>query len=139
MSATKQKKYTSTVIKYLWGGFAFIVVAAVAIFYAIAQGWIGYMPPIEELENPKDKFASEIYSADGKVLGRFYQSRSNRVYVNYKEISPYLIEALIATEDARFTSHSGIDFKALLRAFYQTRHLVTKERRWRQYHHTATI
>ncbi len=126
MSATKQKKYTSTVIKYLWGGFAFIVVAAVAIFYAIAQGWIGYMPPIEELENPKDKFASEIYSADGKVLGRFYQSRSNRVYVNYKEISPYLIEALIATEDARFTSHSGIDFKALLRAFIKRGILLQK-------------
>lgn len=126
MSATKQKKYTSTAIKYLWGGFAFIVVAAVAIFYAIAQGWIGYMPPIEELENPKDKFASEIYSADGKVLGRFYQSRSNRVYVNYKEISPYLIEALIATEDARFTSHSGIDFKALLRAFIKRGILLQK-------------
>lgn len=126
MSATKQKKYTSTVIKYLWGGFAFIVVAAVAIFYAIAQGWIGYMPPIEELENPKDKFASEIYSADGKVLGRFYQSRSNRVYVNYKEISPFLIEALIATEDARFTSHSGIDFKALLRAFIKRGILLQK-------------
>ncbi len=126
MSATKQKKYTSTVIKYLWGGFAFIVVAAVAIFYAIAQGWIGYMPPIEELENPKDKFASEIYSADGKVLGRFYQSRSNRVYVNYKEISPYLIGALIATEDARFTSHSGIDFKALLRAFIKRGILLQK-------------
>lgn len=126
MSATKQKKYTSTVIKYLWGGFAFIVVAAVAIFYAIAQGWIGYMPPIEELENPKDKFASEIYSADGKVLGRFYQSRRNRVYVNYKEISPYLIEALIATEDARFTSHSGIDFKALLRAFIKRGILLQK-------------
>lgn len=126
MSANKQKKYTSTVIKYLWGGFAFIVVAAIAIFYAIAQGWIGYMPPIEELENPKDKFASEIYSADGKVLGRFYQSRSNRVYVNYKEISPYLIEALIATEDARFTSHSGIDFKALLRAFVKRGILLQK-------------
>ena len=126
MSANKQKKYTSTVIKYLWGGFAFIVVAAIAIFYAIAQGWIGYMPPIEELENPKDKFASEIYSADGKVLGRFYQSRSNRVYVNYKEISPYLIEALIATEDARFTSHSGIDFKALLRAFIKRGILLQK-------------
>ena len=126
MSAKKQNKYTSTIIKCLWGGFAFIVVAAIAIFYAIAQGWIGYMPPIEELENPKDKFASEIYSADGKVLGRFYQSRSNRVYVNYKEISPYLIEALIATEDARFTSHSGIDFKALMRAFVKRGILMQK-------------
>ena len=61
MSAKKQNKYTSTIIKCLWGGFAFIVVAAIAIFYAIAQGWIGYMPPIEELDNPTDKFASEIY------------------------------------------------------------------------------
>lgn len=112
----EKKINTNDVIEGLWISFAVIVALITIIFIAISNGWIGYMPPIEELENPKDKFASEIYSDDGEVLGRFYQSRSNRVYVNYKEISPYLIEALIATEDARFTSHSGIDVKALMRA-----------------------
>ncbi|MCU6768627.1 transglycosylase domain-containing protein [Barnesiella propionica] len=82
----------------------------------IGNGYIGYMPPIEDLENPKDKYASEIYSEDMQVLSRFYQSKNNRVYVGYKEISPYLVQALIATEDARFTEHSGIDVKALFRA-----------------------
>lgn len=75
------------------------------------------MPPIEDMENPKDKFASEIYSSDMEVIGRFYQSKSNRVYVHYDEISPYLVNALIATEDIRFKDHSGIDVKALFRAF----------------------
>lgn len=84
------------------------------------------MPPIEDLQNPKDKFASEIYSDDGKVLGRYYQSRNNRVYVEYKEISPYLIEALIATEDARFAEHCGIDFRALMRAVVKRGILMQK-------------
>ncbi len=128
MVAKKKSKNSNakTVVKWLWGGFAAFVLLVFLLFFAISKGWIGYMPPIEELENPKDKFASEIYSCDGKVLGRFYQSRSNRVYVNYKEISPYLIEALIATEDERFTSHSGIDFKALMRAVVKRGILMQK-------------
>ncbi|MCL1942823.1 MAG: penicillin-binding protein [Candidatus Azobacteroides sp.] len=81
---------------------------------------IGYMPPIEELENPKSKYASEIYSDDGKVMGRYYQSKANRIYVSYDEISPYLVNALISTEDARFVSHSGIDPIALFRAGIKT-------------------
>ena len=108
---------TSRVIKYMWITFGALVLLAVAAFAMIAWGWIGYMPPIEDMENPKDKFASEIYSSDMQVIGRFYQSKSNRVYVHYDEISPYLVEALIATEDIRFKEHSGIDVKALFRAF----------------------
>ena len=101
----------------MWIAFGVLVVLAVIAFAMIAWGWIGYMPPIEDMENPKDKFASEIYSSDMEVLGRFYQSKSNRVYVHYDEISPYLVNALIATEDIRFKDHSGIDVKALFRAF----------------------
>lgn len=108
---------TSRVIKYMWITFGALVLLAVVAFAMIAWGWIGYMPPIEDMENPKDKFASEIYSSDMQVIGRFYQSKSNRVYVHYDEISPYLVEALIATEDIRFKDHSGIDVKALFRAF----------------------
>ena len=102
---------TSRVIKYMWITFGALVVLAVIAFAMIAWGWIGYMPPIEDMENPKDKFASEIYSSDMEVIGRFYQSKSNRVYVHYDEISPYLVNALIATEDIRFKDHSGIDVK----------------------------
>lgn len=111
-----RKLNTTYVIRFLWGGFIFGVLALVILFSMIGNGYIGYMPPIEDLENPKDKYASEIYSEDMQVLSRFYQSKNNRVYVGYKEISPYLVQALIATEDARFTEHSGIDVKALFRA-----------------------
>lgn len=78
------------------------------------------MPPIEELENPKNKFATIIYSCDSVELGRFSQAKENRVYINYNQLSPYLIQALIATEDARFADHSGIDVKAIFRAIFKT-------------------
>lgn len=95
----------------------FVGVATVFIlFYAIAKGWIGYMPDMTELENPSYKFASQIISADGKTLGTWSYSKENRMYVDYNDISPNLIKALIATEDIRFVEHSGIDGRALLRA-----------------------
>ena len=100
----------------LWTLFATIVVSLVLIFVLIANGVIGYIPEIEELQNPKNKFASEIYTSDGEVLGRFFYGKDNRVAVNYNEISPYMIEALLATEDIRFFNHSGIDAKSLGRA-----------------------
>ncbi len=108
---------TSTIVRLLWCGFGTIVVTTITVFVLICTGEIGYMPPIEDLENPKDKFASEVYSSDGMVIGRFYQSQNNRVYVSYDEISPHMINALIATEDVRFTKHSGVDTKALFRSF----------------------
>lgn len=75
------------------------------------------MPPVEELENPSYKFATEIFSEDEKVLGTWSYSKENRVYTAYKDLSPSIINALIATEDVRFVKHSGIDAKALFRAF----------------------
>lgn len=104
------------IIKGLWIFLAAMVLLCIVIFTAIANGWIGYMPPIEELENPNYKFATEILSEDGKVLGTWSLSKENRVYASYEELSPSVIDALIATEDARFTDHSGIDAKALMRA-----------------------
>lgn len=100
----------------LWVILVMVVLAIVAVFFAISNGYIGYMPPIEELENPSYKFATEVYSEDGKVLGTWSLEKENRVYVGYDELSPYLIQALIATEDVRFSSHSGVDAKALARA-----------------------
>ena len=100
----------------MWCGLLFLTLATVLIFTAIAKGWIGYMPPIEELENPIDKFASEIISADGKMLGTWSYSKENRIFVGYDELSAGTINALIDTEDIRFKEHSGIDAKAIVRA-----------------------
>lgn len=104
----------------LWILFLVGLISIFTIFHLINEGKIGYLPPIEELENPKNKFASEIYSSDMKILGRFFKSQENRVYTPYEELSPYLIDALISTEDIRFYEHSGIDLQALLRVVFKT-------------------
>ena len=77
------------------------------------------MPPVEGLLNPEDRFASRLFTSDGVEMGRFYQSRNNRVYADYSEISPNVINALIATEDERFMQHSGIDIMALSRVLFK--------------------
>lgn len=86
----------------------------------IYHGYIGYMPPVEGLLNPEDRFASRLFTSDGVEMGRFYQSRNNRVYADYSEISRNVINALIATEDERFMQHSGIDIMALSRVLFKT-------------------
>ena len=98
---------------------AFILFCA-GFFFLIYNGVIGYMPPVEELKNPQDKFASVIYTADGKEMGRYFRNTGNRVYADFDEISPAVVDALIATEDARFNDHSGIDVKAVMRAMVKT-------------------
>ena len=103
------------VVKVLWIFIALIALTCVIIFFSIAKGWIGYMPPVEDLENPNYKFATEIFSEDGKVLGTYSYSKENRVFVGYNDLSPHIINALIATEDVRFAEHSGIDAIALFR------------------------
>ena len=77
-------------------------------------------------ENPNYKFATEILSEDGKVLGTWSLSKENRVYTSYNELSPNIVNALIATEDVRFTEHSGIDAKALIRAVVKRGLLMQK-------------
>lgn len=116
MGIIKNKKTENIVIISCWSFFGLVILTLIIIFACISNGKIGYMPPIEELQNPKDKFASEIYSSDMQVIGNFHSEANNRVYVDYEDISPYLINALIATEDVRFYNHSGIDFRALTRA-----------------------
>lgn len=112
----KMSRFTKGVIKFMWGAFAVCLLVAVVIFTLIYNGVIGYMPEIEELKNPTDKFASVVMSDDGVELGRYYRDKSNRVYVDFDELSPHLTNALIATEDVRFENHSGIDARGLLRA-----------------------
>jgi len=104
------------IIRILWGLLFLTVIGAGLVFWAIADGRIGYMPPIDELQNPINRFASQVYSADGKMLGTYSLSRENRVMVDYDELPQSLVDALVATEDARFFDHAGIDFKALFRA-----------------------
>lgn len=104
------------VIIILWILFAVIVVACVGTFAAISSGKIGYMPEVEELENPNYKFAAQIFSSDNQLLGTWSISKENRVYASYNDLSANLINALIATEDIRFADHSGIDAKGLARA-----------------------
>ena len=101
---------------YIWILYILLVLAFGGIFYCIFTGYIGYMPEIEELENPVNKYASQVISSDGKLIGTWSYSRANRIFVAYDDISPSVIQALIATEDERFYSHSGIDIKALFRA-----------------------
>ena len=103
-------------VRTLWTLIILGVLSAAGAFYAIYEGWIGYMPPIEDLQNPINRFATQVYSSDGKVLGTWNYNRENRVVVDYTQLSPSLIKALVATEDARFYDHSGIDFIALGRA-----------------------
>lgn len=100
---------------YFWSLFAAGVVVVAVLFWMITKGWLGYLPPLEELQNPKNKYASEVFSADMQSLGRYYR-QANRVGVQYSDLSPELVEALIATEDARFYNHTGVDFKAFMRA-----------------------
>ena len=119
------------IIRILWTLVVLGLAAGIVLFYAIAKGWVGYMPPVEDLENPNYKFATEVFSeedADGRreVLGTYSYSKENRVYVGYQELSPYLINALIATEDIRFADHSGIDAKALFRAVLKRGILMQK-------------
>ncbi len=104
------------IIYTLWGLFLVVVATIFFIFYSISKGWIGYMPPIEELENPDYKFASQVISADGETMGTWSYNKNNRVYVGYQQLPKNLVDALIATEDVRFREHSGIDFRAFMRA-----------------------
>ncbi len=118
---SKKNRFNSKkVVKWFWVLFCSVILVTFFIFFLIYQGYIGYMPPVEDLENPIDKYASQVISADGKLLGTYSRERENRIYVSYDDLSPALVNALIATEDERFTQHSGIDFYALVRAFVKT-------------------
>lgn len=103
-------------LKFFWWIFVSGIILIAIMFTSINAGWIGYLPQIEELQNPINKYATEIYSSDLQLLGRFSKNDENRVKVDYSEISENVIHALIATEDARYYDHSGIDGIALTRS-----------------------
>ena len=99
---------------YFWILFVTGILSIYAVFYGASEGWLGELPTFEQIENPESNFATEIISSDGKIIGKFYNE--NRSPVKYTDLSPFLVDALISTEDERFRNHSGIDLKSLARA-----------------------
>lgn len=114
LSITKQQQWKIILCSIV----CFPVILFVVLFYNIWNGNLGFMPSFEELENPKSNLASEVYSEDGVMLGTFF--KENRSSGTYDELSPYLIDALISTEDKRYYKHSGVDFPGLVRVFFKT-------------------
>jgi penicillin-binding protein 1A len=123
---TKKNIFQKKIIKGLWIIFGGLIGFIIVIFSLISTGTIGYMPNLEELENPIDKYASQVYSSDGVLMGTYSLARNNRIYSNYNDLSPHLVDALVATEDARYYSHSGIDAYALARAVIKSGILMDK-------------
>ena len=112
----KQQNGSPKAIRNLWIVFGSFLLLIILFFFCVAKGVFGTMPTFDELENPRTNLATEIISADGKVLGTYYiENRSN---VRYSELSHYMPEALISIEDERFTEHSGIDERALFRVAF---------------------
>ena len=107
------RKFKKKLILFLWSGFLapLLLIALILVFISESS-----LPSIDELENPRSNEASAVYSSDGKQIGSFYLS--NRTKVNYNDLSPHLIDALVSTEDIRFYDHSGVDGKALMRAIF---------------------
>ena len=113
---TKNTKYRKFV-RFIWIAFAAATLGVAGIFGAASAGLLGTMPDFRQLENPKTNLATQIISADNTVLGKFYFN-DNRTPISYDEIPSSMIDALVATEDERFYSHSGIDFKGTARALF---------------------
>ena len=108
------------VVKAIWRLFGLLIAGVVLFFALIFVGAVGYLPEINELENPIDKYASQVISSDNELLFTYSQSDDNRIFVDYSDLSPHLINALISTEDIRYYSHSGIDIIGLGRAIVKT-------------------
>lgn len=106
---------------YIWIFWIFIILpvaSLIVLFTLISTNKMGFMPTFEQLENPDNNLASEVYSFDGELLGKYYFQ--NRSFVNYSDLSPHLVNCLIAAEDIRFAKHSGIDARSLARVIIKT-------------------
>lgn len=117
--ATKRKGQSFTrMAALLWALALLPLLTLILIVWLTTRGTFGDLPTFEDLENPKNALASEIYSGDGVLLGKFYFQ--NRTNIHYRELAPNLVQALKATEDIRFEEHSGIDFRGLMRVLFKT-------------------
>jgi penicillin-binding protein 1A len=115
----KDKKFRENLI-WFWVIMSLPVVFLLTLFILISANRLGPVPSFEEVENPASNLAAEVYSEDNILLGKFYLQSQNRTWAEYEDISPYVIDALIATEDIRFYRHSGIDFRGLVRVLVKT-------------------
>ncbi len=113
-----KKRINKIFIITFWVLFATPFITLGTLLMLVSSGYYGKLPTFEELESPKSNIASDLIADDGTLLGQYYVQ--NRTFVDYSELSPHLIDALIATEDARYTSHSGIDFISLFRVAFKT-------------------
>jgi penicillin-binding protein 1A len=111
------KKFRKNII-WFWVIISMPVVLLLTLFILISTQRLGPLPSFEELENPDNNLAAEVYSEDNVLLGKFYIQ--NRTWTDYEDISPNVINALIATEDIRFYRHSGIDFRGLARVLVKS-------------------
>lgn len=111
----KKKSKASRIIPRLWKLAALFFFLFILFIFSLKLGLLGEMPDIEELENPKTKLASEIYTNDGQQLGKFYYDE-DRTNIEFADLPAHMIDALVATEDARFYRHAGIDLRSLARA-----------------------
>ena len=111
-----RQSYKESKVKFLWRIFFLGFATLFLYFFLIRIGLFGKLPDIEEIENPQNKLATEIYSADSVLLGKYYFD--NRTPVEYKDLSPALVKTLVASEDKRFYEHSGIDILAIVRAVF---------------------
>ena len=107
------KKYWKFFVIF-WSVLLVGIIGVFVFFWLISAGKLGFMPTFEELENPNNRFASEVYFADGPIMNRYFE-KENRKYIEYREIPQSVIDALIATEDVRFYDHSGVDVRGLFR------------------------
>ena len=111
---TKKRNYKKFILAF-WVLFTVCIVSVLGVFGAAAFGFLGPMPPLEQLENPKTNLATQILSSDGVVLGKFYFN-DNRTPITYDELPQNIVDALIATEDERYYDHAGIDWRGTMRS-----------------------
>lgn len=104
------------VIRVMWCTFAGLIGLLILLVVSMWNGWLGGMPDLYEMQNPIDKFATQIYTSDGKLMGTWNKAGANRIYISYYQLPPALVHGLVATEDERFYEHSGVDFIALGRS-----------------------
>ena len=110
------KKSRSNVVRILWSIFIIGLLAGCLLILMANYGLLGEMPSIEQLQNPNASEASQIFADDGTIMGKIYSE--DRINVSFDQISPHVIQALVATEDERFYQHSGIDPRSLARAIF---------------------
>ncbi|MBW0178003.1 transglycosylase domain-containing protein [Sediminibacterium sp.] len=103
-------------VRIFWRIFFWSLGGGILFLLMINWGWLGNMPSINDIENPSASIASQVYAQDGTLMGKYYLNGEDRINVKYQDISKHVINALVATEDERFYSHSGVDPRSLGRA-----------------------